>query len=157
MSHLGTKQTKELSHIVKDVHFDEIFSSDLKRAIDSAHIIWGSSRIIIQDKRLRECNYGDFTLFKTSKLRELMIPHINDSFPNGESYFEVEKRIRSFLVDLKINYPEKKVAVVSHQAPQLALEVIIEGKTWEQAIKEDWRIMHPKAWKPGWSFILEDY
>jgi broad specificity phosphatase PhoE len=156
LSNLGIAQTKELSSLVKNVHFDIIFTSDLKRAVDSAHIIWGSSREILQDKRLRECNYGDLTLSKTSKLRELMIHHIHESFPNGESYVDVEKRIRSFLEDLKVNFLGKKVAVISHQAPQLALEVIIKGKTWEQAIKEDWRVRQPKAWKPGWIYRFED-
>jgi alpha-ribazole phosphatase/probable phosphoglycerate mutase len=156
LSNLGITQTKELSSLIKNVHFDEIFTSDLKRAVDSAQIIWGSSRNILQDERLRECNYGAFTRSQTRKLREIMIHHIDTPFLNGESYIEVEKRMRSFLSDLQVSYVGKKVAVVSHQAPQLAFEVIINGKTWEQAIREDWRTMQPKAWKPGWSYILED-
>ena len=35
--------------------FDVVFCSDLKRAIDSAEILFGGEKRIIQDKRLREC------------------------------------------------------------------------------------------------------
>ncbi|KKQ27796.1 MAG: hypothetical protein US42_C0005G0021 [Candidatus Magasanikbacteria bacterium GW2011_GWC2_37_14] len=51
------------------------------------------------------------------------------------------------------NYQNKHIAIVAHQAPQLALDVILSGKTWEQAIDEDWR--KQKAWQPGWGYIIE--
>ena len=38
-------------------HFDIMFTSDLKRAIDSCNIAFQDA-IKIWDKRLRECNYG---------------------------------------------------------------------------------------------------
>ena len=48
----------------------------------------------IQDKRLRECNYGDFD----GEGKELVIyeEHIDEPVPNGESLKDVEKRVRSF-------------------------------------------------------------
>ncbi|UCG03977.1 MAG: histidine phosphatase family protein [Candidatus Heimdallarchaeota archaeon] len=154
LSDLGLKQTRKMSQRLKDVQFDCVFCSDLRRAVDSVNIIWGSLIQIIQDKRLRECNYGDLTGVKISTLRKIMIKHIDNPFPNGESYKEVEKRIRSFLEDLKENYLGRKVAILAHQAPQLALDVILNGKTWKQAIKEDWRRKQPKEWKPGWIYYL---
>ena len=78
---------------------------------------------------------------------------MNNPFPNGESYKDVEKRIANFLEFLKQNYNGKHVAIVAHQAPQLALEVLIKGKTWEQAVDEDWR--KKKAWQPGWEYVVE--
>jgi len=43
---------------------------------------------------------------------------------------------------------------VAHQAPQLALEVILKNKTWERAIAEDWR--NTKSWQPGWKYEIKD-
>ena len=43
---------------------------------------------------------------------------------------------------------------MAHKAPQLAIEVLINGKTWENAIETDWR--KTNDWKPGWNYILED-
>ena len=66
--------------------------------------------------------------------------------PNGESYEMVKDRISDFLADLKKNYDEKHIAIVAHQGPQLALDVLLKRRTWKQAIKEDWR--NKKAWQP---------
>lgn len=48
----------------------------------------------------------------------------------------------------------KIVAVVAHKAPQLALEVLLRGKTWERAFAQDWR--KRKAWRPGWDYLLDN-
>ena len=61
LSELGIKQSAELGERYKDVHFDAIFTSDLKRAYDTGVIAFGTKFPIIQDERLRECNYGDLT------------------------------------------------------------------------------------------------
>lgn len=154
LSELGIKQTKELRIHIKDRKFDVVFCSNLTRAIDSAINAFGNSVPIIHDKRLRESNYGDFTRADNKKIENMMIECIEKPFPNGESYKDVEKRIRDFLKDLLENYSGKTVAVFSHRAPQLALDVLLKGKTWEQAIKEDWRPR--KGWKPGWDYVLEE-
>lgn len=62
--------------------------------------------------------------------------------------------MRDFCEYLKTNYNEKHIAIVAHQAPQLALEVILKNKTWEQAIAEDWR--NTKSWQPGWEYEIKD-
>ena len=153
LSELGKKQSIELKELVKDKKFDVVFCSDLKRSVDTAKLIFDNAKII-QDKRLREVNYGDLTRAPSEKIDSVILEHISKPFPNGESYKDVEKRIKSFLEDLK-NYAGKNVAIVGHRAPQLALDVLIKGKTWEQAVKEDWRSKKPKEWKPGWKYKLE--
>lgn len=153
LSELGLKQAKELGKLVSDKNFDVIFCSDLKRAVDSAELGFANKYKIIQDERLRECNYGDFTKRPAKEFKDKIIDYVNKPFPNGESYKDVEKRIADFLDFLKQNYNGKQVAIIAHQAPQLALDVLIKGKTWNQAIDEDWR--KDKAWQPGWDYVLE--
>lgn len=153
LSELGIKQAIELGKLVSNKHFDVVFCSDLKRAVDSAKLAFGKKYKIIQDRRLRECNYGDFTGKPAKDFKDRMIDYLDKPFPNGESYKDVEKRIANFLNFLKKNYDGKHVAIVAHQAPQLALDVLLKGKTWKQAIDEDWR--KKKAWQPGWKYILE--
>lgn len=151
LSVLGVKQAKELGKLVADKIFDVVFCSDLKRAIDSAELGFGDKYEIIHDERLRECNFGDFTLKK--KTWDIS-DYLDIPYPNGESYKDVEKRITNFLNYLKTNFPGKHVAIIAHQAPQLALELLIKKKTWQQAITEDWR--HKKAWQPGWEYYIGD-
>lgn len=155
LSELGRKQSIELKKLIKNRNFDVVYCSDLKRAVDSARLTFGNAIKIIQDKRLRECNYGDYTRRKSGEMDKLTLEHINKPFPNGESYKDVEKRVRSFLDDLLNKYSGKNIVIVAHKAPQLALDVLLKGKTWEHAVKEDWRLKHPPEWKPGWEYKLK--
>lgn len=152
LSLLGIQQAKELGDQVSDIHFDELFCSDLKRAVDSANLGFANRYKIVKDKGLRECNYGEFTRSNESNVD--YTKHIETPFPNGESLKDVEKRMLDFLSFLKENFQEKHVALLAHKAPQLALEVLLNKKTWEQAIAEDWR--NRKAWQPGWEYTIED-
>ncbi|PIV47352.1 histidine phosphatase family protein [bacterium (Candidatus Gribaldobacteria) CG02_land_8_20_14_3_00_41_15] len=151
LSELGIKQAKELGDLVADQHFDIVFCSDLKRAVDSAQLGFGDKYKIIPDARLRECNYGDFNQ-KPEEFKNDMTQFIEQPFPNGESYRDVEKRMADFLNFLKENYTNQHIAIVAHQAPQLALDVLLKGRTWPQAIAEDWR--NKKAWQTGWEYEL---
>jgi alpha-ribazole phosphatase/probable phosphoglycerate mutase len=153
LSELGRTQSKELTDKTKDKKFDAVFTSDLKRAVDSANITWGGKYKIIKDKRLRECNYGDYNAKPSKVVEPLQEKSIDTPMPNGESYEMVKKRIKSFLDDLKKEYDGKHIAIVAHKAPQLALDVLLKGMTWKEAFDGDWR--KTKSWQPGWDYTLE--
>lgn len=153
LSTLGIKQAKELGKLVFHQRFEVVFCSDLKRAIDSAELGFGNNYKIIPDQRLRECNYGKFTRKPARMFKAKLANYIHKRFPDGESYKDVEKRMADFLLFLKKKYAGKHIAIVAHQAPQLALDVLIKGKTWKEAIEEDWR--NAKAWRPGWDYLLK--
>jgi len=153
LSESGIKQSIELKDKIKNKKFDVVFCSDLKRAVDSAKLTFEGIAPIIPDQRLRECNYGKYNAQSSSIVEPMQEKMIEESFPEGESYEDVKTRIAAFLNFLKQNYDGKSVAVVSHKAPQLALEVLINGKTWSLAFAEDWR--KTKSWQPGWEYYLE--
>ena len=151
LSELGIQQAKELGNQIFDKSFTTIFCSDLKRAVDSVRLGFGDAYPVITDRRLRECNYGDYT----QKSEELVdySQYIDKAFLNGESLRDVEKRLRDFLDFLKSDYDGQFVAILAHKAPQLALEVILNNKTWLEAIRDDWR--ERKAWQPGWIYQIK--
>jgi len=153
LSELGIKQSIDLKNQIKDKKIYVVFCSDLKRAVDSAKLTFEGQVEIIQDSRLRECNYGKYNAGPSSVVEPLQEKNIIKRFPDGESYEDVKKRIQDFLNFLKQNYDGKHVAIVAHKAPQLALEVLLKGKTWEKAFADDWR--KRKAWQPGWDFIVK--
>lgn len=152
LSEKGIEQSKDLKNLIGDKTFDAVFCSDLARAVHSAELNFGDSYSVIQNHDLRECNYGDLNGAPASGFKERMNEYIETPFPNGESYRDVEKRMAHFLLFLKQNYEGKHIAIVAHQGPQLALDVLLGGKTWNQAIDEDWRKI--RAWKPGWEYLL---
>lgn len=151
LSELGKQQAAELGKQTADKHFDVVFCSDLQRAIDSANLGFGDKYEVIQDMRLRECNYGDMN-GKPHSFKDSVEDFIDQPFPGGECYRDTEVRLKSFCTFLKENYDGQHVAIVAHQAPQLALEVLLKGKTWQQAIAEDWR--RTKSWQPGWDYNI---
>lgn len=153
LSELGIRQSEELVEQTKDQSFDVVFCSDLQRAVKSAEITWGGKIPIIQDTRLRECNYGDFNAQPSEIVEPMQEVRITEPFPNGESYEDVKTRIADFLEMLERDYDGKHTAIVGHKAPQLALDVLLKHQTWDEVFTGDWRKV--KAWKPGWEYILE--
>ncbi len=154
LSGLGKEQSLKLKQQVNGKDFDIVFCSDLKRATDSAQLAFHRLAPIASDARLRECNYGTLNGASSDIVEPMQEKEcIDKPFPEGESYEDVKKRVADFLEFLKKNYQGKHIAIVAHKAPQLALDVLLKGKTWEQALAEDWR--KTKAWQPGWEYILE--
>lgn len=154
LSELGKKQSVELKEKTKDKKFDVVFCSDLKRAVESARLTWGNLYKIIPDSRLRECNYGKYNAQSSDIVEPMQEKMVVNRFPDGESYEDVKKRVADFLDFLKNNYDGKSIAIVAHKAPQLALDVLLKNKTWEQAFADDWR--KRKAWQPGWVYLISD-
>lgn len=151
LTDLGKEQAINLGKVNKDLKLDVIFTSDLIRAIDSANLAFPNIKKIV-DKRLRECNYGDYD--GESKKLVVYEQHIDNPFPNGESLNEVEKRIKDFIEELKKDYSGKTIGIVAHRAPQLAFEVLTKGISWKEAIESDWR--KTGDWKPGWEYIIKE-
>ena len=106
-----------------------------------------------------------FTKTAAAELRARIEKKMNEEFSKHSDNPEYQRQqlllsaakictIDSFCIDfLKENYDNKKIAIVAHRAPQLALDVIVKGMSWEDAIKNDWR--NTKNWQPGWIYIIE--
>jgi len=150
LSELGIQQAKDLGDKIEE-EFDALYCSDLQRALKSANLAFGDQCNIRTDERLRECDYGEMT---RNEFTWGLKNYKETPYPGGESYEEVEERISDFLDYLVENHEGEKVALLSHQAPQLALEVLTKNKTWEEAIETDWR--EAGEWQPGWKYKVEN-
>ncbi|MCA9834460.1 MAG: histidine phosphatase family protein [Thermomicrobiales bacterium] len=151
LSAQGIKQASALGDAMRSLNVDAVFCSDLKRAVDSAELFFGRRFPLFLDWRLRECHHGEFDgapadAFKTNCEQR----YIHTAYLGGESYRDVELRMRSFLADAQRLFAGKRIALVSHQAPQLAFDVILNGQTWEHAIANDWR--KTGTWQAGWEY-----
>ena len=153
LSQKGIDQSVVLKNQINGKKFDVVFCSDLKRAVHSAELTFRGVVPIIPDARLRECNYGDYNAKPSVTVEPMQEKMITERFSNGESYEDVKARLADFLQFLKENYDGKSVAVVAHKAPQLALDVLLKDKTWEQAFAEDWR--KTRSWQPGWEYVSD--
>ncbi len=154
LSPLGVEQNKALMKQIEGWQFDAVYSSDLQRAVATADFLFEGRIKVVIDERLRECNYGRYNGSSSKLVEPLQRKYVKDPFPEGESYEQVKQRIRSLLDDLMTDYAGADLAFVSHKGPQLALEVLLNGKSWEQAFDEDWR--KTGSWQPGWQYLIGD-
>jgi len=115
LSQTGIEQAKQLPDLISDSSFECVYSSDLKRSVDSANLGFGITHKCVSDKRLREANYGDWNGGE-HHFKDKMSDFINNKFPNGESYKDTEARMRSFIDDTK-KQGYKHIAIVAHEAP----------------------------------------
>jgi len=110
----GLRQAKEASKkIPKGI--DIIYSSDLKRALDTAKILNKKLDLkIVPSVNLREINFG--SLEGKFFSNDLIIPHRSMKYNwhpyGGESFGDVKKRLLKFLK--KIRKDNKKVLIVTH-------------------------------------------
>jgi broad specificity phosphatase PhoE len=150
LSETGLAQAHALREQVADRTFTAVFASDLQRAAHTARLVFPGHNIIL-DQRLREMNYGALNGRSSAHFPSDETRCIHHRFPNGENCLDVEARVREFLGDYARQFQGQHIAIVSHRYPQLALEVVCNGRSWPQAIDNDWR--RYGQWQPGWTYI----
>ena len=149
LSERGTREAKKLGQRRRDDSIAAIFTSDLARAVETAQIAFADLDLpVFQDRRLRECNYGDLNGMPTAQLEAERSQRIDDPYPGGESYRDVVARTRSFLDDLSPQYDGARVVVIGHSATRWALDHLLLDKRLEE-------VVGPFDWQEGWEYVLE--
>lgn len=125
---------------------DEIFSSPLGRAYNTAKFIF-PNREIITDERLAEMGFGTWEgkdildIQAESEKNYHNFFHeahlYNEKQHKGESFYEVEKRVKEFLAMLIDKYKDKTVIVVSHGLLLKVLMKTIKNETLEMFWKSE--------------------
>lgn len=110
----GRKQAKIVSEVIKKYKIDKIYSSDLRRAKQTANIInenYGFT--IISDHRLREMNYGDLEGIAIPTISQDVwdIYNSNPEKLHAEPISNVYHRIKSFFEEIDLN---DNMIIVTH-------------------------------------------
>jgi len=149
LSTAGEQQARMLGARRRDDHLAVVFCSDLIRSFRTAEIAFGDRSLpIVRDARLRECNYGDLTRRPTSEIESQRLRHLDEPFPNGESYQQVVERISGWLGEVTRQFAARTVLVIGHRATFFALEHLLNGVTLRDAVTSPW------TWQPGWTYHL---
>lgn len=128
---------------------DAVFTSDLKRAAETASIAFGNSGIpIFEDARLRECNYGDLDGYPVEQIHARRAKHIDEPFPNGQSYCQVVEQMRDFLEYLASGWSGKRVLIIGHTATRWSLDHLLNKADLHELVEA------PFDWKEGWNYML---
>ena len=123
----GISQANELAETLKDVKFDIIISSPLKRALETAEIIKKHFNVPLEiAQHFLERDFGsltgknweeigEITGLGKEKVMEIDMAQQYDYRPyGGQSAEEVRKGLIDGIEHLKTKYPDKKLLVVTH-------------------------------------------
>jgi len=132
LNSIGINQAKQTAELLKNVDFDIIYSSPLKRTIDTARIINEYHNInIIKDGRIIERNFGDFegTQNVLTDIADYLDYDKNLNTNNVEGVKELFKRIENFLFDIYNNHKDtnSNILVVTHGGVSIAITAIINN------------------------------
>lgn len=131
----GVKQAQALAGEYESAPVDVVFTSDLKRAVHTAELIFGHRNVpIIQDSCLREADYGTQGGLPNDQV--VHADHISEPFPEGESYEQVMARMKSFFEELLANHDGHQVFIIGHRATQYGLEHWVNGLSIADAIAQ---------------------
>ena len=149
LSDQGRALANELGERRRRDGINAVFTSDLRRAIETADIAFGGTPIpILHDWRLRECDYGEWNGMTRDQLDRTRREHLDRAYPAGESWREATQRVRRFLDDLGMRWTSRRVLVIGHMATRWGLEHYLNGVSLEELLAEHF------VWQPGWEYTL---
>ncbi|MFO7151845.1 MAG: alpha-ribazole phosphatase [Bacillota bacterium] len=126
LSERGREQAKRVAKALESQKFSAIYSSDLKRACETACEIAKFHNIDVACvKDLREINFGKWEGHSYVELQEKYPAEfskwLNDPFetrpPEGENLRELIQRVVDFLKKVVIEHQSEDVLVVTHAGP----------------------------------------
>lgn len=120
----GIWQSKRLAARLKDTAIDKVYSSDLKRAYETAGIVFKNVRL----EKLKDFREMDFGVFQGLRYEEVMekYPYLyvkwvdnpaGVNIPGGESLEVLRERVIGGLTSVFSRHRGSTVAVVSHGGP----------------------------------------
>ena len=126
----GYAQAHDVAERLRDVHFDAVVASDLRRSIQTAEIIAATRGLdVVTTSLLRERDWGDFTGKYIPSLKGAEWPS------NVESLDRLLERARLFLNFIRSNYPGQTVIAVGHGIVNKAIQAVYHNKLMRQVEK----------------------
>ena len=125
LSDEGRAQAKRLAENFPNVRLDAIYSSDLKRAAETAEIVGAKFEIPVwKEKNFREISFGDWEGLTYKEISEKWPMEAGNLFlapdrlqiPGGESFQEVQRRAMRKIKELRETLENQTVAVFAHGA-----------------------------------------
>ncbi len=133
----GITQAKRLAKFIRNINLDVIYSSDLRRAKETATVLSEYANVPFHyDERLRERDMGLWQGLTTNEIQDwykvpyeelLTDPH-NIPVPRGESRVQVSKRVNECFQDV-IGRSGETIGIISHTTAirTLLAELVVDS------------------------------
>ncbi|MDY5846912.1 MAG: histidine phosphatase family protein [Bariatricus sp.] len=145
LNEFGRKLAIETRSALKDIPFDLVYTSPLKRAKETAELVIGDRNVpIIEDKRIMEMGFGEYEgLCCKGEGFNIPDPMFRNFFQapekyqppkSGESFEQLSKRLEDFLQELfdKKELQDKTILVSTHGAALCGMLRLIKKAPIEQ-------------------------
>jgi broad specificity phosphatase PhoE len=130
----GVLQAAQLARELSRDRFDAIYSSDLRRAYETADAIASNRKLeVVKDPDLREIDIGEWSGLTTSEIQarfpDNFTRHVlgGDGWEQGETHAAMSDRIIARVSRIAEAHPEGRVVCVLHGGPIRALLAHAEG------------------------------
>lgn len=112
----GILQAKEASNKIKDIKFDKVFCSPLKRAKMTCELVNPKCSIIEYVPNIIERNAGEYEGkdMSTLDLNEYWNYHLKKHYDGAEDIDKLFERVYAFIESLKRKYNNENILVVTH-------------------------------------------
>jgi 2,3-bisphosphoglycerate-dependent phosphoglycerate mutase len=126
LNDLGRRQATELAEKLADVEIDALYSSDLRRAYETAEIVGGAKGLTITaDPDLREMDVGSWSGLTTDEIQE-RFPEA--AYHDGETREVFHARAVGALDRIARAHDGQRVLVVTHGGVARALQRQLFGE-----------------------------
>jgi broad specificity phosphatase PhoE len=121
LNETGRKQARLLAEQLRERPFDAVYSSDLRRAHETAEIVAEPHGVpVVADEGLREIDVGPLSGLTWLEVRERW----GDDRPYGESRDEHHARVRGALEEIARRHRGERILIVTHGGTMRALHSI---------------------------------
>jgi 2,3-bisphosphoglycerate-dependent phosphoglycerate mutase len=150
LSARGRANAAEMGRRRRDDGIVAVFTSDLRRAAQTAEIAFGDTEIpILFDWRLRECDFGARNGSPAVEVRGDRVDFCDRPYPGGESHGQAIARVAGLLADLPTRWTGRRVMLIGHLATYRGLEHVVNGLTVQELVEAEFE------WRAeGWEYRL---
>jgi broad specificity phosphatase PhoE len=146
----GRANAVDMGRRRRDDGITAVFTSDLRRAAETAEIAFGGTDMpILYDWRLRECDFGTRNGSPAAEVKADRLDFCDRPYPGGESHAQAIGRVVRFLADLPTRWAGRRVMVIGHLATYRGLEHVTTGRTVQDLVADTFE------WQAhGWEYWL---
>lgn len=125
----GRAQARELAERLEATSFDAVFSSDLRRATETAEILAAPHGVpVIVDAELREIDVGSWSGLTRAEIRE-RFP--NGERPDGETHDKHAARVRKAMLRIARANAGRRILVVAHGGTIRSVHDVISDEPYQ--------------------------
>lgn len=148
----GRAQAEELARRLDTHLLDAVYSSDLRRALDTARAVASRRALTVTARRdLREVDCGSWSGRLHTEIEPAALERWKageKAWSGGESYAEMGVRLVSAVLAVASGHPGERVLVVSHGAAIRGVLAAASGLSFQE-----YRRLHPTVANAGLSVV----